>query len=233
MKIHENIIQHSPEWYAIRGDKITASEIGPFVIGTDKKSQKARLTLICKKIAALAGEIEECFPTNDMKRGTALEPIARAEYARMMGVEVKEAGFISHDSLPLGASPDGLIYRSTTTLEHGAEIKGLAPHNHVRYLLEGGLPDEFKFQVHMSMAIAEVDRWDFFAFCPRVTEWIKTRDAWTVAAWEPGNIPPLHVVVRRERFTDELMAGLQDLCGLYADTKARMAQLWKERKQAA
>jgi len=29
------------------------------------------------------------------------------------------------------------------------------------------------------------------------------------------------------------MAGLKDLCGLHADIKARMAQLWNERKQAA
>jgi hypothetical protein len=232
MKIHTEIQQYSPEWYAIRAGVITASEVGPFILNSGKVADGARLKLVCKKIAELAGEVEEVFPNDAMKRGTAVEPLAREEYARIFGVEVKDVGFISCDHDPLGCSPDGLIY-SGETLVRGLEIKGPSASTQVRWLLEGGLPEEHKFQVHMSMAMAEVNEWDFWSFCPKVTEWIKTREAWTVAAWEPGNIPPLHVRVRRDKFTDELMKGLHDICGLYADTKAKMAQLWNERKQAA
>lgn len=232
MKIHTDIEQYSPEWWAVRNGRITASEVGPFILNSGKVADGAKLKLVCKKIGELAGEIEEVFPNDAMKRGTALEPIAREEYARIYGVEVKEVGFISDDDLPLGCSPDGLIY-SGESLLHGLEIKCPSASTQVRWLLEGGLPEEHKFQVHMSMAMAGANTWDFFAFCPRVTSWIKTREAWTAEEWEDGNIPALHVRVTRDRFTDDLMAGLKDICGLYADTKARMAQLWKGRKQAA
>ena len=230
MKIH-TFDQYTPEWWAARNGRITASEIGAFVVNSGKVAETARLKLVCKKIAELAGEREEIFPNDAMKRGTAVEPIAREEYSRIFGVEVKEVGFISCDHDPLGCSPDGLIY-SGETLVRGVEIKGPSASTHVRWLLEGVLPEEHKIQVHMSMGIAEVNDWDFWSFCPKVTEWIKTREAWTVAEWEHGNIPPLHVRVVRDRFTDDLMKGLHDLCLLYGETKARMAQLWNERKQA-
>jgi hypothetical protein len=231
MQIH-TFDQYTPEWWAARNGRITASEVGPFLLNTGKVAETARLKLICKKIGELAGELEENFPNDAMKRGTALEPIAREEYARLLGVEVVEVGFIAHDNLPLGCSPDGLIYDGQT-IRHGVEIKGPSAATQVKWLLEGGLPEEHKFQVHMSMGLANVDRWDFFSFCPRVTEWIKTREAWTVAEWEHGNIPPLHVEVRRSTFTDQLEMSLRDLCKQYAEVKSRMAQLWNERKQAA
>lgn len=222
--------QYSPEWWATRTGVITASELGPFILNSGKVAETARLKLICKKIGELAGEVEENFPNDAMKRGTALEPIARQEYARIHGVEVSEVGFISHDLLPLGCSPDGLIYQDGI-LSHGLEIKCPSASTHVRWLLDGELPEDHKFQVHMSMALADVDFYDFWSFCPRVTEWTKTRDGWTVEEWEEGNIPPLHVRVHRSRFTDELMTGLKDLCTTYAEVKEQMAKIWNQRKQ--
>lgn len=220
MKIHHEIIQGTPEWFAIRAGRITASEIGPFVCGSGKVADKAKAKLIYKKMAELAGEFEDVFPNDAMKRGTALEPIARREYARITGHEVEEIGFISHESQPLGCSPDGLIGS-----EGGLEIKCPSASTHISWLLEGGLPDEHKWQVHMSMVLSERRWWSFFSFSPRVTQWTKTREAWVCDEWEPGPLPPLHAVVTWDRFTDDLKAGLEDLCGMYADIKGRMARI--------
>jgi hypothetical protein len=236
MKLHM-MPQYSPDWWAIRRGKFTASEIGPFVINAGKVAETARLNLICKKLGELGGDEESGFQTDAMKRGSALEPIARAEYARIMRRPVFEAGFAEHPVQPLGFSPDGLVLKDdpdmdpsseemVSLLEYGCEIKAPLASTQVKYLLKGGLPDEYKCQVHMSMALAGTPHWDFFSFCPRVLEWAKTRDAWTVLDWEPGDIPPHYVRVYRDAFTAELEQGLYRLCDEYRDTKSRMAAIW-------
>lgn len=220
MTIHR-FAQYSEDWWRTRTGVITASEVGPFVVNSGAVAAKARRKLIAKKLAELAGEVEEAFPNDAMKRGTALEPFARAEYSRMFSVEVEEVGFVSHDQLKLGCSPDGLVMDGETIVR-GLEIKCPSPTTHTLWLLDGDLPEEHKWQVHMSMAIAGADCWDFFSYCPRAS-FIKTRDAWHVDQLEAGSIPPLHVRVHRSAFTEELLRGLSELCIEYSAAKASMA----------
>jgi putative phage-type endonuclease len=231
MKIH-TFDQYSPEWWKTRAGKITASEIGAFVINSGKVAEKARLKLLCKKLGERAGHIEENFANDAMKRGTALEPFAREAYAALRGVEVKEVGFIAHDHLPLGCSPDGLIYDGEK-IAHGLEIKCPSAAQHISWLLADELPEEYSWQVHFSMILANVTTWDFFSFCPLAT-FNKGRGEWTVETIEPGAVPPFHKQVRWGPFTNELEAGLKDLCAQYDDLKLAMSSLWeKSKKQAA
>ena len=224
MKIH-TFEQYTPEWWDARRGVITASEVGAFVINTDKRAQKARLGLIYKKLAELSGHFEEIFPNFAMKRGTALEPHARDHYADRTGKEVREVGFIQHDILPIGCSPDGLIYDGDLIL-HGLEIKCPGAAKHIEYLMNGCLPAEYLFQVHMSMILAEVDRWDFYSYCP-IAEFRKDTDPWRVIELTES-LPPLHVEVRRDDFTDELEEGLNQLCRQYEETKAVMAEIYEK-----
>lgn len=231
MTIH-NFEQYGPEWWAIRNGRINASEAGPFMVNSGKVADAAVHKLLCKKIAELAGEVEEIFPNDAMKRGTALEPIARQEYAACYRSDVRQVGFVSHDTLPLGCSPDGLVYQGDIIMR-GLEIKCPQPATHVHWLLDGGLPDEHKWQIHMCMALTGATEWDFWSFCPRVTRWTKTRDAWTVDEWEENGIPPLHVRVNRNGFTDELMVGLKAICVQYEGVRRQMAQLWQDSRVAS
>jgi putative phage-type endonuclease len=225
VKIH-TFDQYSPEWWAARKGVITASEVGAFVVNSGKVAEKARTKLLCKKLGEHAGQFEEVFPNDAMKRGTALEPFARKAYADLMGYEVTEVGFISHDHLPLGCSPDGLIYEGAL-IKHGLEIKCPSAATHISWLMADELPDDYAWQVHMSMILAQADRWDFFAYCPLAT-FQKEREAWTVRDIEEGAIPPFHKIVHRSRFTDDLERGLKKLCEQYADMKQRMARLYSE-----
>lgn len=231
MKIHDSFPQYSPAWWEARNGRITASEAGAFIVNSGKVAEKARLKLICKKLGERSGHVEETFPNDAMKRGTALEPFAREAYAAMMGVEVKEVGFITHDTLPLGCSPDGLVYADNGSF-HGLEIKCPSAAQHISWLLADELPEEYSWQVHSSMILAEAERWDFFSYCPLAT-FQKAREGWTVETIEPGAIPPFHKRVHRSSFTDTLESGLRDLCRQYDDTRMAMSALWEKQKGQA
>lgn len=65
------------------------------------------------------------------------------------------------DDKSAAVSPDGKIGDSGLL-----EVKCLKPANHVRYILVGGLPDEFKPQVHMALHISQRKWLDLLCYCP-------------------------------------------------------------------
>ena len=167
----------------------------------------------------LAAKSEKAFEYNiPVKYGKLLEPMAREFYERKTGFDVAEVGFIEHDSGGFGCSPDGLIYMLNRSYpddppfpSHGLEIKCLLPENHLEYLIEGGLPNEFKLQCHAGMAVSGLNRWDLLLYCP-------------------GDAPLLVTVRRNEDgdgFTDRLEAGLKTLVAEKAKMTAKLAGLWR------
>jgi hypothetical protein len=218
--------QKSEAWYAIRKSVIiTASEMGMFLTKNDATSAKARLGLITKRLAepiysdeSLSGfsflmemraKEEKAFEYNiPVQRGNALEPEARGLYERLTGYPVAEYGFITDDDGIAGCSPDGLVYRAEFDATHGLEIKCPIPETHMKWLLAGGLPDEHKCQVHGSMAVTGLNRWDFLSYCP--------------------GLPPLIVKVERDQFTDDMSAGLRTLHAEYQRHGAKLKALYKE-----
>jgi len=232
MKVH-NCAQKSPEWFALRKKCfLTASELAPWMTKSDATARKSRETFLAEKLAApiyddptLAGfdflqQIREkelkSFDYNiPVQRGNALEPEARAYYARKHGVDVAEIGFITDETGMFGASPDGLIHVPSIVVDgeltfdylHGLEIKCPIPETHIKWLRAGEIPDQHKCQVHGSMAITGLDRWDFISFCP--------------------GVPSLLVTVTRDDYTDQLLAGMKDLFSEYCIAKAEMAAMWQ------
>lgn len=151
-----------------------------------------------------------------VQRGNALEAEARAMYEKLTGFTVSEVGFITDDDEIAGCSPDGVIYKPAKDHElisksdplHGLELKCPIPETHMKWLLAGGLPDEHKCQVHGSMAVSGLPRWDFMSYCP--------------------GLPPLHVINERNSFTDEISAGLRTLHAEYQRHGAKLKALYKE-----
>jgi YqaJ-like viral recombinase domain len=209
VNLHFDITQGTEEWKAIRRGSVTMSEIGPFVLNSGKVAEAARQKLIDKKLAEWAGESEEVFVNDAMKRGTALEPIARRQYELMIGHPIQEIGFVSADTHLIGASPDGILMSEDgKTVIGGAEFKCPGGASQVRYLREKVLPDEYRFQVHGTLAVTGAPFWDFMSFCPKVTQWTKTRDMWVCDEWEAGKLPSFYIRVYRDAFTEELHKGL-------------------------
>ena len=151
-----------------------------------------------------------------VQRGNALEDEARRYYEQRTGYEVTQVGFITHDS-GFGCSPDGLVYLFSdcaddpNKLFHGIEIKCPMNENAMRYLLDGELPEEYKLQVHMSMAVTGLNRWDFLSYCPGEAQLLLT--------------------IERDEYTDKLEAGLKRLVAEKRKIKAKLGALWTAEKE--
>jgi hypothetical protein len=162
----------------------------------------------------MAAQMERKFANNiPVKYGNLLEPFAREYYERVTGFEVAQVGFVEYEEgAGFGCSPDGLIRGGTTSAwHHGLEIKCPIPETHLAWLLDGGLPEEHRLQVHMNMVCTHLDEWHFLSYCPG--------DA------------PLLVTVHRDETTERLEAGMKILVKEKAKIKAQLGMLWRNAYQ--
>ena len=161
MKILD-VEQGSQEWLNSRLGVPTASRFKDIIApakGDKSASYKSYMyELIAEKLTK--GK-EDFFKSEWMERGNEIEPLARASYEFIHDVEVKQVGIMFNDDMTIGASPDGLIGEVG-----GLEIKCPKPSTVVKYMLDGGLPLEYKPQVMGNLWISGREWWDFLAFHP-------------------------------------------------------------------
>lgn len=184
MRIYDALPQGSPDWFQIRAGKATASEFASVLAkGEGKMRAKVLRRIVAER---LTGKPTESYSNGHMERGQDQEPLARMAYEVATDHIVKQVGFIDHDKLLSGCSPDGLI------LEHrkGAEIKCVIPTVQVETVLRGGYPPEHKAQIQGSMWITGYEEWDFCSFSPDMPAHLRTyiftvkRDEEYIAALE-------------------------------------------------
>jgi YqaJ-like viral recombinase domain len=173
--ILETADQRTDDWYAARCGKATASRFKD-AIATKKQTEKqkkdnlpgdpmqAQLDYLTELVVErLTQQPVQRYATAAMQWGTEQEPAARAAYERVTGISVEETGFVAHDTLLAGCSPDGLV-----DWDGLVEIK--CPWNtavHIETLLNG-MPDEHIPQVQGQMWITGREWCDFVSFDPRM-----------------------------------------------------------------
>jgi hypothetical protein len=197
--------QRSPEWLAIRRGKITGSSVGKFVYNTDKKSLDARVNLIDTIIGEEADgdDCEPGYETYWMKRGTRLEPQALAAYEAYTGNEIEQVGFVSHNTLPLGVSPDALV----SGRAFGLEMK--CPGGKVAYkrIREKVCPEEYLPQIWLSMIVMDVPEWHFWSWHPKIPAFHTiVRRSDIPAGFEPGVIALCNELTRQKAEIEAMMA---------------------------
>lgn len=166
--------QRSPEWFAARLGKATASRMADICArtrngwGAGRANYKAEL--VCER---LTGEATQGYTNAAMQHGIDTEPQARAAYAFLHDAPVEEVGFIDHPRIPMsGASPDGLV-------SDGGMVELKCPNTatHIDFLLNETIPDKYLKQMLWQMACAERQWCDFASFDPRLPEemqlWVK------------------------------------------------------------
>lgn len=160
-----DVNQGSPEWFAQRCGKVTASRIADVMARTKTGYGAGRANYMAQIVAErLTGTVAPSFSNAAMQWGTDIEPQARAMYAFTHDLEIAECGFVDHPSLPMtGASPDGLI--GTDGL---VEIKCPNTATHIETLRGASIDRKYLLQMHWQMICTERAWCDFLSFDPRL-----------------------------------------------------------------
>jgi putative phage-type endonuclease len=159
------IIQGSPEWFAQRLGKVTASRLADVMAKVKAGEAAGRANYRAELVAErLTGKQQEGFTNAAMKWGTECEPLARAAYEAEFGLLVVETGMVSHPAIAMsGASPDGLV-----SIDGLLEIKCPETKSHIDTVLSGEAPAKYIPQMQWQMACTGRAWCDFVSFDPRL-----------------------------------------------------------------
>lgn len=161
---HHEIVQHSPEWYAIKAGKWSASSAAIIMGGLDTKGLSDLVQTIA--FERMYGPTEEPrFQSAAMQRGNEMEAEAREWVAFNTDSQIGECGFVEHASIPnVGWSPDGLILPKR---KRATEIKCLLHKAWMEVLRTGKVPAEYRWQCRWAYWVGELDSLDFTVYHPK------------------------------------------------------------------
>jgi len=154
--------QGSDAWYAARLGIATASSFDKVLAtiktgeASERRNYRAKLV-----VEAITGLSPEGYSNAAMRQGIEREPDARALYESRRGVWVDQVGFMRHESIPCGCSPDGLIGDDGLL-----EIKSPELATHLDYILADGMPAKYRPQVQGQLWISGRQWCDFASYNP-------------------------------------------------------------------
>lgn len=216
--------QKSPEWHAARAAcLLTASDAGPFIFGTDKRSVDARRSRIVRylrrqmdiplddwEIQKREDDERKLKYNTAINRGNALEDEARELFAQLQGVHVSQPGIVLTNCAFFGASPDGLVHTSEGEEPvAGLELKCPELETLIDWIIDDKLPEEHANQCHASMAISGLRVWHFMGYF--------------------RGAPPLIVPVLWNDYTQKLHDGLASFRAEMERTRAVLQANWSRR----
>jgi putative phage-type endonuclease len=161
------IEQGTPEWFAQRMGKVTASRISDIIAKTKTGVAASRGNYLAQLVAErLTGQTADTFKSGAMQHGTETEPMARMAYEAETGLMVSEVAMIEHPTITMsGASPDGLVGEDGLV-----EIKCPNTSTHIATLLADKAPSVYIPQMQWQMACTGRQWVDFVSFDPRMPE---------------------------------------------------------------
>jgi len=214
VKIWPILHQQSDEWFEARRGKVTASRFDEVITPTGKDSaqwEKLACALCAEIIRRPEPDESSFFGNRHTDRGNELEPVAREVFAKAIGREVEQVGFITRDDEIVGCSPDGLIRGPKGGFIAGAEIKCPIPENHALYVASG-VPTKYLPQVHGSMAVTGLRWWYFVSYC--------------------RGFKPHIVRVERDAYTAKVEDALNRFVIYYAATQQKLLPLLRGKEAA-
>lgn len=182
--------QRTPEWLDARLGHVTSSRASDLLAtlksgkGEAAGRRNYRLQLVLERITGRSQETG--FVSAAMQQGTDREAAALARYEALTGNLLQATGFIAHDTLLAGCSPDGVIH----DYEGIAEIKCPQPATHWEYLKTGRIPTEYAQQIVHALWITGAAWCDWLSYNPDFPPSLQTklvrlvRDEAEVASYE-------------------------------------------------
>ena len=158
--------QNSPEWYAARLGKITASNMEKIITPTGQQSKQTEKYITQLIAEIITGESAEKFKGNQYTdRGHELEQEAADYYAMVKRVDLQQIGFCLTDDEMIGASPDRLVGDDGML-----EIKICIPSIMIEYYekkdTEAALEQDHKPQTQTGLYVVGRKWIDTILYCP-------------------------------------------------------------------
>jgi hypothetical protein len=159
---HEDVIQGSEEWAAMRCGLLTASEMGliltPTLKAASNKDERTHLyELLGQRITQY---VEPSYISDDMLRGQDDEIEAVALYHNKIA-SVHSVGFVTNDrwGFTIGYSPDALVGDDGLV-----ECKSRRQKYQVQTILDGCVPSDFVIQCQTGLLVTERKWLDFISY---------------------------------------------------------------------
>jgi len=165
----DSLEQRSDEWFKIRCGKVTASRVSDIIAKTKSGWGASRANYMAQLIAErLTGEVADSYSNSAMQWGIDHEQEARTAYEFYENEGVQEIGFVQHNDLESGASPDGLVGKDGLI-----EIKCPNTATHIQTLLDQKIPKKYETQMLWQMECTGRKWCDFVSYDPRMPENLK------------------------------------------------------------
>jgi hypothetical protein len=191
--------QRTPEWFALRVGKLTGSCAKDMLARTQKSGEAAarrdlRMRIMAERLSGTSQE--DAYVNAAMQWGIDKEADAIAAYQARSRVLVESIGFVEHDDLPVGTSPDGFADEGLLS------VKCPKTATHVGYLKSNAEPLEHAAQNTHELWLTKRPWLDFVSFDPRMPDGLRL------------------VVVRVTRTPAELLAYEKELLTFLAECDA-------------
>lgn len=159
---HQDIEQNTPEWYAIKAGKWSASNAAIIMGAIDTSGLDSLIkTIAWERVFGPANE--ERFKSGAMDRGHEIEPEARDWAAFNADTVIEIVGFVEHGEIPnVGWSPDGLYDKR----RRGIEAKCPLHKAFMEMLRTEKVPAEYRWQVKWACWVGRLDGLDFIGYHP-------------------------------------------------------------------
>ncbi len=162
MVYHEDVVQGSEAWSAMRCGLLTASEMHLIVTPTLKaaSNEKERAHLYELLAQRITQYVEPQYVSDSMLRGVEDEIDARALYAKEYA-PVQEVGFVTNDKwgFTIGYSPDALVGDDGLI-----ECKSRRQKFQVQTIIDGTAPADYMIQLQTGLLVSEREWIDFVSY---------------------------------------------------------------------
>jgi hypothetical protein len=168
--IVHNVVQRSPEWFALRAGRLTGSvadDMTTFLKSGNESAARRDLRLKLATERLIEGPMIDDYISPEMQWGMDRESEALARYESVVGNLANTVGFISHPTLLAGASLDAYLgdYEVVTSLKCPKST------THYRYLRTNGIPPDYVPQMLHELWLTGAEEYHFVSYDPRFPDW--------------------------------------------------------------
>jgi hypothetical protein len=172
--VHD-VEQRSPEWAALRLGRLCGSRAHDMMATISKGEAAGRRNLRAQLVLErVTGRSQERgYVSQAMQNGIDREAEALALYEAQTGSIVVPVGFVTHDTLQAGCSPDGIVY----DWQGGVEVKSPIEATHFEFVRTGKIPSDYLHQITANLWLTGLPWWDYCSFNPFFPEPLRLKIA--------------------------------------------------------